>query len=270
MQKVRLRYAKRGRLRFTSHRDVARVLERALRRAELPVAYSAGFTPHPKISWLGASPTGVASEAEYVEVGFTTALDPELVRTRLAAVLPPGLDVLDAVVAGPGALTDRLEASVWSLRLPGVAAEAGERAVAAFLAADTVPVTRRTKDGTRELDARDAVVSLTVVSPTATPARHDPAGLLGGDHPCAILEAVVRHTTPVVRPDDVLAALRAVAVLDLDAPMIATRLAQGPLRDVAGDRAAGSASDAVSDPLEPDRVTGRLGGTQPDVAVGTA
>ena len=61
--RVRIRYAKRGRLRFTSHRDFARALERAVRRAAAPIAYSAGFSPHPRISYVGATPTGVASEA---------------------------------------------------------------------------------------------------------------------------------------------------------------------------------------------------------------
>ena len=57
VQKLRLRYAKRGRLRFSSHRDLARVFERAVRRAGVPMAYSQGFSPHPKISWAGAVPT---------------------------------------------------------------------------------------------------------------------------------------------------------------------------------------------------------------------
>nr|WP_284287703.1 TIGR03936 family radical SAM-associated protein [Angustibacter aerolatus] len=67
VQKVRLEYAKRGRLRFSSHRDFQRALERALRRSDVPMAYSAGFHPHPRISFAGAAPTGTASEAEYVE-----------------------------------------------------------------------------------------------------------------------------------------------------------------------------------------------------------
>src|SRR4029077_20131205 len=70
VQRVRIRYAKRGRLRFTSLRDFARAFERALRRARVPMAYSGGFTPHPKISYIGAAPTGVASEAEYLEIGL--------------------------------------------------------------------------------------------------------------------------------------------------------------------------------------------------------
>ena len=62
--RVIVRYAKRGRMRFASHRDIARAVERGVRRAELPVSYSAGFTPHPKISYAGAAPTGTASVAE--------------------------------------------------------------------------------------------------------------------------------------------------------------------------------------------------------------
>src|SRR5262245_39468465 len=81
--KVRLRYANRGKLRFTSHRDVARAFERALRRAGLPMAYSQGFTPHPKVSWVGAAPTGVASEAEYMEIQLTEHRDPEVIRATL-------------------------------------------------------------------------------------------------------------------------------------------------------------------------------------------
>jgi radical SAM-linked protein len=251
VQKIRLRYAKRGRLRFTSHRDVARVFERAVRRANLPVAFSAGFSPHPRISWLGAAPTGVASEAEYVEIGLTHELDPDDVRRRLDAALPPDLDVLDAVVAGPGALADRLEASQWLLTLPGVL-DTGA-AVAGFLAATELLVQRRTKDGERTLDARAAVIVL-------RPAPGSP----DLDRRCAILEAVVRHTTPVVRPDDVLTALRAVAALELDAPMVATRLAQGPL--LWGED---GTAEGVADPLEADRPD-RAARSRVDTTVGSA
>src|ERR1700712_4625309 len=90
VQRVRLRYAKRGRLRFTSHRDFARAFERALRRANVPMAYSAGFTPHPKISYVGASPTGVASEAEYLEIGLAEMVELDQLCRALDAALPDG------------------------------------------------------------------------------------------------------------------------------------------------------------------------------------
>src|SRR5213595_704300 len=107
VQRVRIRYAKRGRLRFTSHRDFARAFERALRRAAIPMAYSAGFSPHPKVSYAGATPTGVASEAEYLEIALAHEVDPDVVRRDLDAALPEGLDIVEVVTAEPPSLGER-------------------------------------------------------------------------------------------------------------------------------------------------------------------
>src|SRR5207302_2106090 len=128
---------------------------------------------------------------------------------------------------------DRLEASVWELRLPGVPDEAVRAARAAYLAAASIEVQRLTKNGMRTFDARAAVLDMTVM-----PRGVDAAG--GG---CAILRVVVRHVTPAVRPDDVLSGLRQVVDLAPAAPLV-TRLAQGPLDAEAG---------TVADPLAPDR-----------------
>ncbi|MFJ8779646.1 TIGR03936 family radical SAM-associated protein [Streptomyces sp. NPDC102476] len=235
MQRIRLRYTKRGRLRFTSHRDFQRAFERALRRAEVPMAYSAGFTPHPKVSYANAAPTGTGSEAEYLEIALTQARDPEKLRLLLDESMPAGLDVVDAVEARISGLADRLTASVWELRLDGVdPAEAG-RAVAAFNAAEAVEVQRTTKNGLRTFDARPAVVQLETHSELADRPT---------DQPCAILRLVVRHVTPAVRPDDVLSGLRAVADLAPPVPAAVTRLAQGLLDEETG---------TVTDPLAPDR-----------------
>src|ERR1044072_9041810 len=99
VQRIRLRYTKRGRLRFTSHRDFQRAFERALRRAEVPMASSAGFTPHPKVSYANAAPTGTGSEAEYLEIALTAPRDPEKLRLLLDESLPAGLDCVGAVEA---------------------------------------------------------------------------------------------------------------------------------------------------------------------------
>ena len=239
MQRLRVRYAKRGRLRFTSHRDIARAFERALRRARVPMAYSAGFSPHPKISWVGAAPTGVASEAEYVELQVAERVDPERLRAALDESLPVGIDVLEVVEAQPGtSLPDRVVASHWGLRLPGVPVEQAQRAVETFLAAESVVVERVVKDGRRQLDARAPVVSLR-------------ASGTDGDQTCATLDLVVQHVTPAVRPDDVLTGLRAVADLVPPVPPEATRYAQGPLLE----------GGEVGDPLSPDRSRRRGNGS---------
>src|SRR5476649_381165 len=104
VQRLRVHYTKRGRLRFSSHRDFQRAFERALRRAAVPMAYSAGFSPHPKVSYANAAPTGTASEAEYLEIALSQQCDPERLRAALDESLPPDLDVLEVVqVATHGA-----------------------------------------------------------------------------------------------------------------------------------------------------------------------
>ena len=229
VQKLRIRYAKRGRLRFASHRDLARTLERALRRASVPMAFSAGFSPHPKISYLGAAPTGAASEAEYLEIGLSVRCDPEAVRAALDAALPEEVAVLDCVEAGEGtgSLADRIDTSVWRIELPGVTLEELQPAVDTLLASDVVTVAKRTKNGLKDIDAREAVASASAAEGVG----------------CAILHVVVRQLTPAVRPDDVLAALAAVADLHPPLPARAVREAQGRLDD----------SGTVADPLGPDR-----------------
>jgi radical SAM-linked protein len=217
-----VRYAKRGPLRFTSHRDFARAFERAVRRAGVPIAYSQGFTPHPKISYASAAPTGVASEAEYLEIALQAVAEPEAVRAALDAALSPGLDVLEVVVAGPGSLADRIDASRWRIELPGVSPERLAEAVEAFVAAEEILVERMTKQGRRRFDTRAAVAAIEVANSDGEPAAANAPRY-------AILDLVVRQVTPSVRPDDVLAGLLIVSDLQTPVPPKATRLAQGRL-----------------------------------------
>jgi radical SAM-linked protein len=239
VQRIRIRYAKRGPMRFTSHRDFARAFERAIVRAGVPIGYSSGFSPHPKISYASAAPTTVASEAEYLEIGLREWRDPAEVARALDAALSPGLDIVEAVEACGGSLPERIDASQWRLELPGVEPEVLRQAVAAFLAAPEVTVDRLTKQGRRSMDARGPVVILTVVDG----APGAPSGV--GVARYAILDLVVRQVTPSVRPDDVMSGLRVVAGLEPPVPPRATRLAQGML----------TAQAAIVDPLDADRQT---------------
>jgi radical SAM-linked protein len=233
VQRIRLRYAKRGPLRFTSHRDFARAFERAVLRAGVPIAFSHGFSPHPRISYASAAPTGVASEAEYLEIAVRRRVEPDQVRKALDAALSPGLDVLEAVEAHGGSLADRIDASRWRIELADTPTDQVGRAVATFLDTPEVLVERLTKQGWRTFDARGPVVRLTLM---AVPSGVDAAR-------CAILDLVVRQVTPSVRPDDVLSGLRVVADLAPPAPPRVTRLAQGTL----------TAQGELVDPLLADR-----------------
>jgi len=232
VQRMRLRYAKRGRLRFTSHRDFSRAFERAVARARIPMAYSSGFNPHPRISYAGAAPTGSASEAEYLEIALAREVDPRAVGAALDDALPDGLDVIEVVVSCGGSLAEQLEASSWRLTLPGVPVMDAGAAVRRFLDSEKVRVERMTKKGMRQFDCRTAVVSL---------AAH---GSAGSGQECAILEVVLRHGTPSVRPDDVLAGLCEIAGLEAGSAPLQERLAQGPLDEQTG---------TLGDPLSRDR-----------------
>ena len=215
VQRLRVKYAKRGRARFTSSRDFGRAFERALRRAGVPMAYTSGFSPHPRISYANSVPTGAASEAEYLEIGLAEVCDPARVGSALDTALPPGLDVVEVVVAPPGALADLLTGARWRIDLNGTSSAVLERAVARFLTAGSVLVERMTKNGLREFDARADVVSLAVEGNS--------------------LLLVLAHSTPLVRPDDVLSGLvRLTPEFWPSRPPIFTRLTQGTLDHSSG------------------------------------
>jgi radical SAM-linked protein len=252
VQRLTIRYSKRGRMRFASHRDVARAIERGVRKAGVPVAYSAGFSPHPRISYSGGAPTGSASEAEYLELAVTRRCEPDDVGRRLNAALPDGIDVIEVVEAGGRSAGVQLEASEWKVIWPGLPADAADCAVQAFLAAPSVQVQRLTSKGIRTLDARAAVISLTsraseasqvdltsLASPISQARTQQPGIDPPGIDPaagCAILRMIVRQMTPAVRPDDILAALRQFSAPLPTSPPLVTRLWQGPMSALTADQ----------------------------------
>jgi radical SAM-linked protein len=229
VQHLTVRYAKRGKMRFASHRDVARAFERGVRRAGLPIAYSAGFSPHPKISYAGGAPTGAASEAEYLSLALTARQAETQVCQRLDAAMPDGIDVIDVTEETSEAPKGSLEASEWCVVLPGVRPAAAEQAVASFLTLGEAPVERLTDKGVRRLDARAAVVEMNVID--ADEIAADPDGgqraAMTGLEDCTMIRMVVLHTVPAVRPEDILTALRDGNGIVPSSPPLTTRLAQG-------------------------------------------
>jgi radical SAM-linked protein len=217
-------------MRFASHLDVARAFERGIRRAGLPIAHSSGFSPHPKISYAGGAPTGVASEAEYLSLGLTNRSDAEAVREQLNAALPDGIEVINVTDAAGGLPTSQLVASEWQVILPGLPPQAVAPAVDKFLALEHAPVERLTSKGMRRMDAREAVVSIDVDGDAAGSGapQGDDSGRLRDS---TTLRMIVRHTVPAVRPDDVLTALRKLSDVAPDASPLMTRLAQGSISE---------------------------------------
>lgn len=171
--RVRFRYAKLGKVRFTSQRDVARMWERALRRAAVPVAYSEGFSPRPLLSFGLALPTGAESLAEFVDVVLdegraeAAGVVPDELVGRLDPFLPDGVTIrAAAALSGGGSLQHEVTACRWELALSGAARARVSEAVASFTAAASVLLVRERKGREAEDDLRPAVRELSVADGT--------------------------------------------------------------------------------------------------------
>ena len=162
--RIRFRSSKIGKVRFTSHRDAARIWERALRRAALPVAASEGFTPRPKISFGLALPTGAESIAEYVDVELRSDaadVDVQQLPERLSDALPDGFDVLVAAVleSGTTSLQEAVNTCTWELWAPGLTAHDHDHALR-LLDADELVLERERKGKSSADDVRPMILDL--------------------------------------------------------------------------------------------------------------
>ena len=208
--RVRLRFSKLGKVRFTSQRDVARMWERALRRDRFPMAYTAGFSPRPQLSFGLALPTGCESLAEYLDVTVdegrseAEALDVAGSPVRLTPLLPDGIDVTSAGVleAGSDSLQELVTSCRWALALTGASHEEVAERVAAALSADSLPVVRRRKGRVVTDDLRPSIISLEVM------AREDE-----DDREASRVDVVAELATRPrgVRPPELMAVLSATA-----------------------------------------------------------
>lgn len=98
--KLRLKYAKRDRVKYISHLDLMRAIERALRRAKLPVDFTQGFNPRPKMTFAAALPVGATSVGEYMDIEFFREISVQDLVIWLNRCLPTGLEVIAAEVLG--------------------------------------------------------------------------------------------------------------------------------------------------------------------------
>ena len=187
--RVRLRFVKLGKIRFTSQRDVARMWERALRRARLPLAYTEGFSPRPQLSFGLALPTGCESLAEYLDVVLdesrpeTAGVVPAELPAQLSGLLPEGIDVEQAALVDrrDGSLQQQVTSCSWTMWFDGISRAALADRVASLLAADSVPIVRERKGRQEHDDLRPSVLGLAVAAdPTGEtgPAGRTPVGVV--------------------------------------------------------------------------------------------
>jgi hypothetical protein len=247
-RRVRARFSKLGKVRFTSHRDVARIWERALRRTGVAVAYTEGFSPRPKLSFGLALSTGYESLGEYLDISLRddtvddgpdavvdlavagTDVDVEPDRgvprlgpsgsetgsaslpASLSAALPAGIEVQAVVPLPAGALSlqQAVTSCTWHVELSGIEPTRIHRVVEQALSAPELVVTRERKGRTVSEDVRPAIVALRVLDPTPSG-----VGRLGVDRPSGVwLETELATQPRSLRPAELVTALDPAATAD--------------------------------------------------------
>ncbi len=166
MWTYRIKYAKLGRVRFISHLDVMRAIVRALNRATIPVVYTEGFNPRPRLSMGPALPLGYESKCELADIFLARMLSPETLHERLGATMPRGLDLLETGwVLGSSPRLSRASSARYVIELPeGEVAENSHRLVREFLARDSAPVERVRRDASNIVDVRRFVIDAEVTT----------------------------------------------------------------------------------------------------------
>jgi radical SAM-linked protein len=201
-----VRFEKLGKVRFLSHRDMARIWERSLRRAGVSVAYSEGFSPRPRLHFGLALSTGHESLAEYLDIDLAVGADraPEDLPARVNPALPTGMRATTgvALVAGSESLQQSVTSCSWQLEVVG--AEPNEVAAAAtrVLAATALPITVERKGSPVELDARPAILAIEV-DPDAPVAPADVTPLRSS----SVLRAELATQPRSLRPAELVRAL---------------------------------------------------------------
>jgi radical SAM-linked protein len=209
-RRIRFRFSKTGKVRFTSHRDVARMWERALRRSRLPVALSQGFSPHPLLSFGLALPTGCESLGEYLDARLDEARSDEVpyadLPELLTPLLPDGVEVQAAGAIGmaEGSLQQEVGSCDWELEVRGVVGQELQERVELLLAAPSLTITRERKGRQTEDDIRPAILTLAVT-------HQD--GSEQGDDPIGRLRAELATHPRGVRPGDLISAFGTDVVL---------------------------------------------------------
>jgi radical SAM-linked protein len=208
MTLLRLRFSKNGKVRFTSHRDLARIWERSLRQARVPMEYSQGYSPRAKISFGLALPTGSESDAEYIDIHVDDRRDlpcpVDDIPGVLTAVMPPGIELtgLAELERGTPSLQQAVTSCVWDLTVTQTIEQANEW-IRRVLDSPEIVVTRERKGKAVTDDLRPSIISLEV-----TEAPDGQPGPIA--HNRTVLRAELATKPRSLRPTELLDALEPV------------------------------------------------------------
>lgn len=170
MVKIQYQFKRTTPLRFLSHLDQQRLFQRAFRRANIPVEYSQGFNPHPKMSFALAMSVGLTSDGEYGEVIVSEDIDVETFISRINQALPTGLEIVAAKICGDGvgSLSAALSQSIYQIRIKvvsGTALNELTEIIDSYLKLPQILIKKRNKKGKFvEKDIRPFIETIEVVA----------------------------------------------------------------------------------------------------------
>ncbi len=215
--RVRIAYQKLGKVRFLGHLDMARLWERALRKAKIPVAMSAGFTPRPKVSFGLALPTGAESVVELLDVTLdvsrddstASGIDLNSLPAVLSAALPVGVDVVDVDPVDPSgwSLQEGVTATTWVMAIDAPELDLGVR-VNEVLSAPEIWIERERKGERRRDDLRPGIIDLRRLMADDGLPPSWVASLAGSASALQLVEATVTTSGRGVRPTEMAEVLR--------------------------------------------------------------
>ncbi len=163
MQRLRVRFCREEEIKFISHLDIMRLWQRALHRAGIPLAYSEGFSPHPRISLAAPLQVGVTSQAELMDIFCTGWVSPHFFTDAVNQQLPAGIKILQVHAIAPTmpSLQSQVSYSEYEVQIetekdkPGV-----ESALTSLLSVKTLPWHHQRDTGTRNYDLRALIDKL--------------------------------------------------------------------------------------------------------------
>ena len=147
-----IKYTKEERVKYISHLDFLRLVQRAIRRADIPVAYSQGFNPHPRLSFASALAVGVTSEGEYLDIFLRDDMDPELLCNRMNQKLPLGIRFVEGRIVDENYLpNESYRKGGYAITLSGDASEDSFPHIEEFQSQQEILVVRTNRKGSRQI-----------------------------------------------------------------------------------------------------------------------
>jgi radical SAM family uncharacterized protein/radical SAM-linked protein len=161
LRRIRIVFNKKGDLRFLGHLEMARMFERACRRARIPLSFTGGYSPKPRITFALSLPTGTEALAEWLDLELSEAWSPEEVMRKLNGQLPPGIRVVESwkVPVDVPALNGRVRFMNYEALLPESGSDLDAR-IQDLMSRSSVPVVRLKKGKERTLDLKDYLFSM--------------------------------------------------------------------------------------------------------------